>query len=68
MLAGPRSRDLLQKVADIDVSNRGVPLARRQRISVGAARTLALRVNFVGELGYELHHPIEIAELHLRSR
>ena len=29
-------------------------------LSVGAAGCLALRVNFIGELGYELHHPIEM--------
>ncbi|MDE2017026.1 MAG: dimethylglycine dehydrogenase, partial [Hyphomicrobiales bacterium] len=59
VIAGPRSRELLAKVADIDVSNTAFPWLAARRLSVGAAGTRALRVNFVGELGYELHHPIE---------
>jgi dimethylglycine dehydrogenase len=59
VLAGPRSREVLAKVADIDVSNEAFPWLTARRLSVGAAGLLAMRVNFVGELGYELHHPIE---------
>jgi dimethylglycine dehydrogenase len=59
VLAGPRSREVLAKVADIDVSGAAFPWLTARRLSVGAAGLLALRVNFVGELGYELHHPIE---------
>ncbi|MBV8663118.1 MAG: FAD-dependent oxidoreductase, partial [Hyphomicrobiales bacterium] len=60
VLAGPRSREALAKVADIDVSNKAFPWLTARPMSVGAAGLLALRVNFVGELGYELHHPIEM--------
>jgi dimethylglycine dehydrogenase len=60
VLAGPRSREVLAKVADIDVSNKGFPWLSARRLSVRAADLLALRVNFVGELGFELHHPIEM--------
>ena len=60
VLAGPRSRDLMQKVADTDMSNAAFPWLTGRPISIGAAGMLALRVNFVGELGYELHHPIEM--------
>ncbi len=60
VLAGPRSREVLAKVADIDVSDKALPWLSARRLSVGAAGLLALRVNFVGELGYELHHPIEM--------
>src|SRR5579863_8134330 len=60
VLAGPRSRDALAKVADIDVSNKAFPWLTARRLSVGAAGTRAMRVNFVGELGYEIHHPIEM--------
>jgi dimethylglycine dehydrogenase len=60
VLAGPRSREVLAKVADIDVSNEAFPWLTARRLSVGAASLLAMRVNFVGELGYELHHPIEV--------
>ena len=59
VLAGPRSREVLAKVADIDVSNEAFPWLTARRLSIGAAGLLAMRVNFVGELGYELHHPIE---------
>ena len=59
VLAGPRSREVLAKVADIDVSNKAFPWLTARRLSIKAASLIAMRVNFVGELGYELHHPIE---------
>jgi dimethylglycine dehydrogenase len=59
VLAGPRSRDLLQKLTDADLSTLAFPWLSGKWLSVGTARTRALRVNFVGELGWELHHPIE---------
>jgi dimethylglycine dehydrogenase len=59
VLAGPRSREVLAKVASIDVSNEAFPWLTARQVSVGAASLIAMRVNFVGELGYELHHPIE---------
>ena len=55
------------KVADIDVSNAAFPWLTARPLSIGAAGVLALRVNFVGELGYELHHPDRDAELYLRQ-
>ncbi len=59
VLAGPRSREVLQSLTDADISNAAFPWLTGQRISVGAVRCDVLRVNFVGELGYEFHHPIE---------
>jgi dimethylglycine dehydrogenase len=59
VLAGPRSREVLATVADIDVSNKAFPWLTARRLSIKAAALMAMRVNFVGELGYELHHPIE---------
>ncbi len=59
VLVGPRSRDILSKVTDADLSNEAFRWLTGQQIQVGVAPTLALRVNFVGELGWELHHPIE---------
>jgi dimethylglycine dehydrogenase len=59
VLAGPRSREVLAKVGDIDVSNEAFPWLTARHVSVGAAGLMAMRVNFIGELGYELHHPIE---------
>jgi dimethylglycine dehydrogenase len=60
VLAGPRSREVLAKVADTDVSDKAFPWLTARPLSIGAAGLLALRVNFVGELGYEFHHPIEM--------
>jgi dimethylglycine dehydrogenase len=60
VLAGPRSREVLARVADTDVSNEAFPWLTARHLSVRAAGLLAMRVNFVGELGYELHHPIEM--------
>ncbi len=58
VLAGPRSRDVLQKLTDADLSNGAFPWLSGKAISVGPIGLHALRVNFVGELGWELHHPI----------
>ena len=60
VLAGPRSRDLLQRLTDADLSNAAFPWLTGQTVDIGAARVKLLRVNFVGELGYEIHHPIEM--------
>jgi dimethylglycine dehydrogenase len=58
VLAGPRSRDVLRKLTDMDLSNAAFPWLSGKPISVGPIGLHALRVNFVGELGWELHHPI----------
>ncbi|MEL6291461.1 MAG: FAD-dependent oxidoreductase [Pseudomonadota bacterium] len=60
VLAGPKSRGVLQGLTRTDLSNAAFPWLTGQEINVGAASTYALRVNFVGELGWELHHPIEM--------
>jgi dimethylglycine dehydrogenase len=60
VLAGPRSRDVLQKLTDADLSNASFPWLTGKKIDIGHAQAHALRVNFVGELGWELHHPIEM--------
>ena len=59
VLAGPKSRDILQAISRHDLSNQALPWLTGKQIDVGLAPSMALRVNFVGELGYELHHPIE---------
>lgn len=60
VLAGPKSRHILSKLTDTDLSNEAFPWLTGKKISVGKAVAHALRVNFVGELGWELHHPIEM--------
>lgn len=59
VLAGPNSRKVLQKLTDADLSNEAFPWLSGKEISVGHTTAHALRVNFVGELGWEFHHPIE---------
>jgi dimethylglycine dehydrogenase len=58
-LAGPRSRELLQALTRTDVSREAFPFFRCRELEVGMAPVRALRVSFVGELGYELHHELE---------
>ncbi len=60
VLAGPRARDVLAKVTRADLSNEAFPWLTGQKISIGGAPVDALRVNFIGELGWEIHHPIEM--------
>ncbi len=59
VLAGPNSRRILQRVTDADLSNEGFRWLTSQDIAIGDAAVNAMRVNYVGELGWELHHPIE---------
>ena len=59
VLVGPRARDVLASVTDADVSNAAFPWLTCQHINIGLAPVRALRINFVGDLGWELHHPIE---------
>jgi sarcosine dehydrogenase len=58
---GPRSRDVLQTLTEHDLSNAGFPFGRVKRITLAGAPMLALRVTYVGELGWELHVPVEFA-------
>ena len=60
-LMGPNARKILQSVSAHDVSNAAFPFARARWIGVGMANVLALRVTYVGELGWELHVPVELA-------
>jgi dimethylglycine dehydrogenase len=59
VLAGPRARDVLQKLTRTSLDNADFTWLSGKPINVGRASAHALRVNFVGELGWELHHPIE---------
>lgn len=60
VLAGPKSRDIMQAVSPReDFSNAAFPWLSGRWIDAGLAPALAVRVNFVGELGWEIHHPLE---------
>lgn len=57
-LMGPASRDVLQRVTETDVSNDAFPFAHAREIKIAGATTRALRITYVGELGWELHVPL----------
>jgi dimethylglycine dehydrogenase len=59
VIAGPRSRELLGRITAADLSNAGFPWLAVRTIDVLGNPTLVLRVNYVGELGWELHAPME---------
>lgn len=58
-LWGPRARDLLQSVTADDVSNEGFPFATARHIVIDGVRAWALRISYVGELGWEIYAPME---------
>jgi len=55
MVMGPRSRELLSRLTDADLSKTAAPWMSVRDINVAGRATTALRVSFVGELGWELH-------------
>ncbi len=59
VIAGPKARALMNKVSKTDFSNDNFSWLSSKKIEVGLAPCIAMRMNFVGELGWELHHPIE---------
>ena len=61
-LMGPTSREILAPLTDADLSNSGFPFGTARWISVARCPVLALRVTYVGELGWELHIPVECAQ------
>jgi 4-methylaminobutanoate oxidase (formaldehyde-forming) len=58
---GPASRELISRMADADLGNEAFPYLSARQIYVGYAPVLAIRVTYVGELGWELHVPAEYA-------
>jgi sarcosine dehydrogenase len=60
-LMGPNSRKVLERVTDDDVSNESFPFATTKYLCISGTVVRALRVTYVGELGWELHIPIESA-------
>jgi glycine cleavage system aminomethyltransferase T/glycine/D-amino acid oxidase-like deaminating enzyme len=58
-LWGPRARDILAELTREDVSNEAFPYLTAREVSVGHVPALALRVTYVGELGWELYPPTE---------
>ncbi|MBV9622282.1 MAG: GcvT family protein [Gammaproteobacteria bacterium] len=64
---GPRSRELLQQVTSVDLSDAAFPFRSAREIDIGFARALCLRITYLGELGYELYVPAEQA-VHVHER
>ncbi len=58
VIAGPKSRDVLARVTDADLSNAGFRWLTAQEIEIAGVPVRALRVNYIGELGWELHCPM----------
>ncbi len=54
---GPRSRELLRRVSDADFSNAAFPFGTSRLVAIGMATARAVRITYVGELGWELHVP-----------
>ena len=59
VVAGPKSRELVSRLTSTDLSSPAFPWLSAQDVSLGLAPAKLLRVNFVGELGWEIHHGIE---------
>ncbi len=60
-LMGPASRDVLQSVTSADVTDEAFPFATMQTIGIAGCPVRALRITYMGELGWELHLPVEYA-------
>jgi 4-methylaminobutanoate oxidase (formaldehyde-forming) len=60
-IQGPRSRELLQSITTVDLSNEAFPFRTAREIDIGFARALCVRITYLGELGYELYIPAEQA-------
>jgi glycine cleavage system T protein len=60
-LWGPNARRVLEQVTPEDVSNEGFPFYTCHWLEVGLSKALALRLSYAGELGWELHMPIDTA-------
>jgi 4-methylaminobutanoate oxidase (formaldehyde-forming) len=56
---GPRARDIVQPLTTDDLANEAFPYMTARQVTVGDAPVLALRVTYVGELGWELYTPSE---------
>lgn len=58
-IQGPKSREVLQEVLDTDLSNEAFPFSTHKVVKAAGHQVRAMRLSFVGELGWELHIPKE---------
>jgi len=61
-VAGPRARELMARLTDLDVSNEALSYLDARQGKIAGVPSLVLRIGFVGELGYELHFPSPYGE------
>ncbi len=60
-ICGPKARDVLQAISEDDVTNNALPFLSVKEVSLGMGTGYAARIGYVGELGWELHIPVEYA-------
>jgi len=60
-IQGPRSRQLLSGIAGGDWSNEAFPFGSARHVQIGYQEALAIRITYVGELGWELYVPVPFA-------
>jgi 4-methylaminobutanoate oxidase (formaldehyde-forming) len=60
-IQGPKSRELLSRVTSADMSNEAFPFLTMQEIDIGYSLVKAIRITYVGELGWELYIPTEFS-------
>ena len=58
---GPKSRDLLENLIEADLTNEAFPFATAQQVDIAYGKSIAVRMSFVGELGWELYIPTEFS-------
>ena len=58
-IAGPRARELLQRLTRSDVSNAALPFLAVRQMEVGRCSAIVQRISYTGDLGYEIYVPLE---------
>ena len=56
---GPRARDVMAALTDADLSNEGFPFGSARHVELDSLSVLMVRISYVGDLGWELHAPME---------
>jgi len=62
VLVGPKSRNILSQLTSENLDNKNFPWLKGKEIEINKVSVRALRINYMGELGWELHHPMNQME------
>jgi len=62
VLVGPESRNVLSQLTSESLDNKNFPWLKGKEIEINKVPVRALRINYMGELGWELHHPMKQME------